>query len=159
MDTSKTVLPRMRVTTMATQGLEQLPMSVTGMVAHGHGDGAYAHYAPSCWPNDPNATITSLAKLFRRLVGLHIRKTSALFEHPVANSLFEALMRGKSRCFDVLKRVEPNDVVGKVPLPPNLYLELDNSVKDNKNKHLMAYLSMLTSRGVFKEIQVGFLLG
>jgi hypothetical protein len=46
MDTAKTALPRMRVTTKATQGLGQLPMNVTGMVAHGHGDGAYAHYAP-----------------------------------------------------------------------------------------------------------------
>jgi len=64
MDTSKTALPRMRVTTKATQGLGQLPMSVTGMVAHGHADDAYAHYAPSCWPGDSNFTISSLARLF-----------------------------------------------------------------------------------------------
>jgi hypothetical protein len=64
MDTAKTALPRMQVTTKATQGLGQLPMSVTGMVAHGHGNGAYAHYALACWPGDSNATISSLAKLF-----------------------------------------------------------------------------------------------
>jgi hypothetical protein len=51
MDTAKTALPRMRVTTKATQGLGQLSMSITGMVAHSHGDGAYAHYAPCGNPN------------------------------------------------------------------------------------------------------------
>ncbi len=65
MDTSKIVLPRMRVTTKATQGLGQILMSVTGMVAHGHVDGAYTHYAPSCWRGDSNFTISSLARLFR----------------------------------------------------------------------------------------------
>jgi hypothetical protein len=40
-------------------------MSVTRMVAYGHSDGAYAHYAPSCWPGDSNFTISSLARLFR----------------------------------------------------------------------------------------------
>ena len=65
MDTSKTALPRMRVTAKATQGLGQFPISVIGMVAHGHGDGAYAHYAPLCWPEDSNFTISSLARLLR----------------------------------------------------------------------------------------------
>ena len=67
-------------------------------------------------------------------------------------------MRKKSRCFDVLKHVEPNDAIRRILLPPNLYLQLDNSAKDNKKKYLMAHLSMLIGRGVFKEIQVGFLL-
>ena len=47
MDTSKMALPRMRVKTKATAGLGQLPMNITGMIAHGHCDGAYAHFAPS----------------------------------------------------------------------------------------------------------------
>ena len=64
MDTAKTALLRMLVTTKATQGLGQLPMNVTGMVSHGHGDGAYAHYSPHCWPGDSNATISSLRGCF-----------------------------------------------------------------------------------------------
>ena len=158
MDTCKTALPRMRVITKATQGLGQLPMSVTGMVAHGHADGAYAHYPPSSWPGDSNFTISSLAKLFRRLEGAPIQETSDLFPYPPANAFFEALLRGKSRCLESLKHVEPGAGRGAVPLPKNLYLQLDNSAKDNKNPYLMAFLSMLTARGVFKEIQVGFLL-
>ena len=78
MDTAKTALPRMRVTTKATQGLGQLPMNVTSMVSHGHGDGAYAHYSPHCWLGDSNATISSLARLFRRLEGPSVRESGAL---------------------------------------------------------------------------------
>jgi len=44
------------------------------------------------------------------------------------------------------------------PLPRKLYLQLDNSARDNKNQYIMAFLSLLTARKVFQEIQVGFLL-
>ena len=50
------------------------------------------------------------------------------------------------------------DFQGRKPLPRKLYLHLDNSAKDNKNKYLMAFLSLLTARGVSKETQAGFLL-
>ena len=133
-------------------------MSITGMVAHGHCDGAYAHFALSCWPGDSNFTILSLARLFRRLEGPPIRETGDLFPYPQPNPMFEALLRGKSRCLDILKLTEPKARIGAIPLPKKLYLQLDNSTKDNKNKYLMAFLSFLTARGVFKEIQVGFLL-
>ena len=96
MDTKKTTLPKMRVTTKATAGLGQIPMSVTRMVAHGHADGAYAHYAPSTWPADSNFMISSLARLLRRLEGPPLRETGDLFLYPPANPFFEALMRGKS---------------------------------------------------------------
>ena len=158
MDTSKTALPRMRVTTKATAGLGQLSMSITGMVAHGHCDGAYAYFAPSCWPGDSNFTIFSLARLFRQLEGPPIRESGDLFPYPPPNPMFKALLRGKSRCLDILKLTEPEARIGAIPLPKILYLQLDNSTKDNKNKYLMAFLSLLTTRDVFKEIQVGFLL-
>ena len=158
MDTAKTALPRMRVTTKATQGLGQLPMNITGMVSHGHGDGAYAHYSPHCWPGDSNATISSLARLFCRLEGPSVRESGALLQYPPQNSLFEALLRGKSRCLDLLPRTDGIDMEGRKPLPRKLYLQLDNSAKDNKNKYLMAFLSLLIARGVFEEIQAGFLL-
>ena len=79
MDTSKTALPIMRVTTKATQRLGQFPLSVTRMAAHGHGDGAYVHYAPSCWLGDSNFTISSLARLFLQLEGAPIREGGTSF--------------------------------------------------------------------------------
>ena len=72
--------------------------------------------------------------------------------------MFKALLRGKSRCMDILKLIESEAQIGAIPFPKKLYLQLDNSTKDSKNKYLMALLSLLTAKGVFKEIQVGFLL-
>jgi len=126
-------LPRMRVTTKATQKLGQFLLSVTGMVAHGHSDGAYAHYAPSLWPGDSNFTISSLARLFHRLEGVPIWETCDLFPYPPPNALFGALLRRKSRCLDSLKPIEPSARRGSLPLPKKFYLHLDNSAKDNKN--------------------------
>ena len=81
MNTTKIALPRMRVTTKATQGLGQLPMNVTGMVSHGHRDGAYALYSPHCWLGESNATTSLLARLFRRLEGPSIQESRNLI-HP-----------------------------------------------------------------------------
>ena len=33
-----------------------------------------------------------------------------------------------------------------VPLPKKLFLQLDNSVKDNKNRYVMAFCSLSTTR-------------
>ena len=82
----------------------------------------------------------------------------ALFGYPPQNSLFKALLRGKSECLDLLSHTEGMDFQGPKPLPRNLYLQLDNSAKDNKNKYLMAFLSLLIAWDVFEEIQAGFLL-
>jgi hypothetical protein len=35
---------------------------------------------------------------------------------------------------------------------------MDNCVKDNKNHHLLVFFSLLTTREVFKEVQLGFLI-
>ncbi|KAL3688455.1 hypothetical protein R1sor_014764 [Riccia sorocarpa] len=43
-------------------------------------------------------------------------------------------------------------------LPPILYLQLDNTVRENKNIFLFAYLSMLLEKKVFTKIKLGFLL-
>jgi hypothetical protein len=43
-------------------------------------------------------------------------------------------------------------------LPPVLYLQLDNTSRENKNNLLFLYLHMLVLKGMFKKIKVGFLL-
>jgi hypothetical protein len=43
-------------------------------------------------------------------------------------------------------------------LPPVLYLQLDNTTQENKNKYVMAYLQILVDLGTFEKIKVGFLL-
>jgi len=36
--------------------------------------------------------------------------------------------------------------------------QMDNYVKDNRNWHLLAFLSLLTARDVFEEVKLGFLI-
>ena len=43
-------------------------------------------------------------------------------------------------------------------LPPVLYVQLDNTARENKNSIVFGYLSMLVERGIFKKIKVNFLL-
>jgi hypothetical protein len=35
---------------------------------------------------------------------------------------------------------------------------MDNCVKDNMNQHLLAFLSLLTTKDVFEEVKLGFLI-
>ena len=41
--------------------------------------------------------------------------------------------------------------------PPVLYLQLDNTWKDNKNRYVFGYAGMLVRTGVFKNVVVSFL--
>ena len=43
-------------------------------------------------------------------------------------------------------------------LPPVLYVQLDNTARENKNSTVFGYLSMLVERGIFKKIKVKVLL-
>jgi hypothetical protein len=42
-------------------------------------------------------------------------------------------------------------------IPKTLFLQLDNTTRQNKGKYLMAYLSLLVEHGVFDEVRVNFL--
>jgi len=39
------------------RGLGQLPITLMGMIAHGHGDERYPQYSNELWPNDCNFTV------------------------------------------------------------------------------------------------------
>jgi hypothetical protein len=49
-DHTKTAIPRMQRITKATLGLGQIPILLTGMLTHGHGNGAYVHNSTAPWP-------------------------------------------------------------------------------------------------------------
>ena len=131
---------------------------------HGHGDGAYAHYSTVFWPGDSNFTISSICRVLRALERPPVKDSKELFIAPPQNSFFEALLHGKSRC---CVSIPPGSANGMpppfpgrpaVPLPKKLFLQLDNSAKDNKNRYVMAFCSLLTARRVFSEVIVGFLI-
>ena len=164
MDHTKSAIPRMQRSTKATSGLGQIPISVTGMLTHGHSDGAYAHYSTVFWPGDSNFTISSICRVLRALERPPVKDSKELFIAPPQNSFFEALLHGKSRCSASIPSGSangvPQPILGRptVPLPKKLFLQLDNSAKDNKNRYVMAFCSLLTARRVFKEVTVGFLI-
>ena len=127
------------------------------MVTHGQGDGAYTHYSIDLWPGDLNFTITSLARLLQRFEQQPIQFSRDLFPHPPSNLFFEILMKGNSQCMNILPKILFTNSIRWVSLPKHLYLQLENSTKDNKNQFFMAFLSMLTHCGVYKKTQVEFL--
>jgi len=67
------------------------------------------------------------------------------------------LLQGKSHCIHELHT--PEKIVGTKPLSNNLLFQMDNYVKDNKNRHLLAFLSLLTTRDVFEKVKLmGFVV-
>ena len=83
---------------------------------------------------------------------------------PPSNSFFEALLHGKSRCSASIPIGSTNMVhpplLGRptISLSKKLFLQLDNSAKDNKNWYVIAFCLLLTARRIFKEVIVGFLI-
>ena len=67
MDHSKTSSPHFSRKNKHMDSFMKLPISVTGMIAHGHGDIRYAHYGLDIFPTDSNHTVGSIAKLLRDL--------------------------------------------------------------------------------------------
>jgi len=49
--------------------------------------------------------------------------------------------------------------MGLESLPKKLLLQMDDCVKDNKNRQLVAFLSLLTICEIFEEVQLRFLVG
>ena len=139
MDHIKTAIPRMQQITKATSGLGRIPISVTVMLTHGHGDGTYAHYSTAFWPRDSNFIISTIYRILRALEKPLVKDSKELFTVPPQNSFFEALLYGKSRCSTSIPpssiNMVPPPIHGRlvVPLPKKLFFQLDNSTKDNKN--------------------------
>jgi hypothetical protein len=100
--------------------------------------------------------IGSFLRLFYRLEKEPVRESKVLFKFEPQNTFFQQILQESSHCLNALKPV--NKIVGVKPLPRKLFLWMDNCVKDNKNCHLLTFLSLLIAHEVFKEVQLGFLV-
>ena len=165
MDHTKTAIPRMQRIMKATLKLGQIPISLIGMLKYGHDNGAYADYSAALWPVGSNFTILSLCHVLRALKRAAVKQPKELFRAPPQNSFFDTLLHRKSRCSSSIWNSEgcndiPSSSWGRPagPLLKRLYLQLDNSTKDNKNKFVMAFCSLFTARDIFKDVTVGFLI-
>jgi hypothetical protein len=73
-----------------------------------------------------------------------------LGEGPGTNYTIECLAR-------TLKKEELYRRKNGMRWPHTLYLQMDNTSKDNKNSYMFAYLTYLVQSGVFKAVEVNFL--
>jgi hypothetical protein len=79
-----------------------------------------------------------------------------VFEHLPQNVFFACFLQGKFHCTIELKT--PSESVGPELLPKKFLLQRDKYVKDNKNRYLLAFMSLLMTREVFEEVKLGFLV-
>jgi hypothetical protein len=157
MDHGKTASPCFASKNKDTDMFTKLPLSVTGMMAHGHGDERYAHYALDLYPGDCNHTVGSFARLLRDLEESPISSSRRLFHGAGRSPLYRAVLHGSEICLEGL-RAPPMDPIPAIPLPPVLHVQLDNCWKDNKCRFVKAFWSMLTAKTIFSEVHVSYLL-
>jgi hypothetical protein len=158
MDHSKTTSPCFASKTKSVDAYLKLPISVTGMIAHGHGDKKYAHYSLDLYPADSNCTIGSIARLLRDLERPpKYSNPESFFRGTGTTDLYAAVLWG---CEDCINSIHAKHSIQEqfVSLPPILHVQLDNCWKDNKSRWIMCFWSLLIAKGVFEEIQVSFML-
>jgi hypothetical protein len=98
MDHSKTTCPHFSYKNKAVDSFMKLPVAVTGMVAHGHGDVRYAHYGLDIYQSDSNHIVDSIAKLLSDLESPPIYSTRHLFVGGGSSPFFQALLTGAAMC-------------------------------------------------------------
>jgi len=89
MEHLKTTLSKLQVKNKMVVGLGQLLITLTRMIAYGHGDEAFAQYSNELWPNDPNFTIGFIMRLLRTLETKPICESQRLFDHELQHEFFE----------------------------------------------------------------------
>lgn len=73
-------------------------------------------------------------------------------------TILDSVKQGSNATLEVLHRVINDTYVNEGgKLPPKLYLQLDNTVKQCKNKYVLGYCAWLVHFGVFQEITISFL--
>ena len=157
MDHAKTASPVFSHKTKHLDGFMKLPVSVTGMLAHGHGDVRYAHYGLDLYPHDANYTVGSIAKLLRDLELPPKSSSRHLFANSRSSPLYEALLGGAEICESSLPPPLAHPLPA-TPLPPILNVQMDNATGDNKNRFVFCFWSLLVANKIFREVYVNFMI-
>lgn len=172
MDSNKTAVPKLANNVKSLSGVGMpLPVKIAGILNQGDGPPCFAHVAVGgLWKSDPNFTISSIAKYLRDCENFNgdVREDlgftdsedhpfiTALLNKDVFEKTFLRLRKQNSEQFFDMQAGQLEEKF--TPLPSTFYLQLDNSGKDNKNWAMMAFLSELVARGVFKTIIMSFLI-
>ncbi|KAL3675867.1 hypothetical protein R1sor_025815 [Riccia sorocarpa] len=141
---------------------------------------AFCHLSlTGLWPGDPNFTVSSLARclqdleqvlengdhtgdlsrttsnqsLFTSLLDQTASKATLGREGAVDSTYFE--LHGSGSAPTAATDTEPTTFT---KLPRAFMLQMDNSAKDNKDIHVLAFCSELVKRGIFETVEVNFLM-
>jgi hypothetical protein len=120
----------------------KLSVSITSIIAHGHGDIRYVHYGLYLYPSDLYHIVNSIAKVLRDLEDAPKCASRHIFPNSHATPLFNAHLEGSKVCKSSLPPSQQEAVVAKL-FPPILNLQLDNAYSDNKNRYTLCFLSLL----------------
>lgn len=161
MDHAKMVSPCFTSTTKSIDVFMQFSVSITGMVVHGHRDVKFAHFSLDLYPGDSNCTNGSLAKLLRDLEKPPVSFVKSIMVSFVKSiiceaPLFDVVLKEKEVCIKSL--VISLSLILRRRLPPILHVQLDNCLKDNKNRYLFYFWSILVAKGIFEEVFVSLLV-
>ena len=157
MNHSKTDSPIFSHKSKELDGLVKLLVSVTGMIAHGHGDVRYVHYGLDMFAHDSNYTISSMAKLLCDLELPPKSSSRELFVGSGSMNLLKAILKGAEMCEASLPPL-PEVLVPATPLPPILNVQMDNATGDNKNRYVFGFWSLLVAKKIFREVYVNFMI-
>jgi hypothetical protein len=127
------------------------------MISHSHGDVKYVHYGLNFYHSDANHTVGSFAKLLRDLEKPPVHSSRVLFDGCGTTPLYQTVLAGKEVCISSLSD-SPLELVCAKALPPTLHVQLDNCAKDNKCRYVFCFLSLLVTKGIFKQVFVSFLM-
>ena len=157
MDHAKTASPVVSHKTKHLNGLTKLPLSVIGMLAHGHGDVTHAHYGLDLYPHDANYIVGLFAKLLWDLELPPKSFTQALFQNAQSTPLYEVLLHG-AEAYESSLPPPMEHQLSSTPLPPILNVQMDNATGDNKNRFIFFFWSLLVANKIFREVYVNFMI-
>ncbi|KAL3699729.1 hypothetical protein R1sor_017751 [Riccia sorocarpa] len=176
MDHAKTYVPRLSDKLKSLmRHVTPLPLKVVGIINHDHEPNVVAHVTVTgIWKSDPNYTVSSIAKQLRDYETYFIGDCTGdlAFNTTLVHPLFAALLDGdvfkttvlekkglsREEYFDLQQQQDIGEGRRLRMLPTNLYIQLDNSAKDNKNWAVMAFCSELVAKGCCKTITMSFLV-
>ena len=137
--------------------LTKLLVSMMGMIAHRHGDVPYAHYGLDIFLHDSNYTVGSLAKLLRDVENPSKYSSRELFIQSGSAPIFHAVLQGSDICTASL-HIALEIPIPATPLPQVLNVQMDDATRDNKNRFVFAFWSLLVAKHIFREVYVSFML-
>src|SRR5688572_25110101 len=74
-----------------------------------------------------------------------------------AFSYMKNIKHGANVVIECLHRILLDMAANKKEIPETLYLQLDNTTKQNKNQYIIGYAACLVSWGLFQRVLISFL--